>query len=66
MLQKQPEEPKRQAKIDFLGALETKITSNDRSELSIPNQTCQSFFRAVGDTEDLIQATKQYFQYAQG
>ncbi|WP_342147512.1 hypothetical protein [Rickettsiella endosymbiont of Aleochara curtula] len=61
-----PEEPKRQAKIDFLGALETKITSNDRSELSIPNQACQSFFRAVGDTEDLFQATKEYFQYAQG
>ncbi len=57
-----PEEPKRQAKIDFLDVLETKITSNDRSKLSIPNQACQSFFRSIGDTEDLIQATQKYFQ----
>lgn len=57
-----PEEPKRQAKIDFLDVLETKITSNDRSELSIPNQACQSFFRAVGDVQDITQATERYFQ----
>lgn len=52
------ENPKRQIKIDLLTILEARINSNDTSQLSIPNQAYQSFFRAFGDTEDIIEATK--------
>lgn len=55
------EESKRQAKVNFLDLLKEKITSND-PELSVPNRACQSFFREVGDVEDISQAAERYFQ----
>ncbi|MFZ0219422.1 MAG: hypothetical protein WAL30_04365 [Candidatus Aquirickettsiella sp.] len=57
-----PEKSKRQTKISTLDLLKTKITVDDGSDLFIPNQAYQSFFRKVGDTEDLIEASVLYLE----
>jgi hypothetical protein len=55
------EESKRQAKIDFLDSLKEKIETNGVSN-PILNKPFQSFFKDVGDVEDINQATELYFQ----
>jgi hypothetical protein len=56
------EESKRQDKIAFLSSLRDKINDN-KSNLPPPsNKAFQSFFKDIGDVEDISLATEHYFQ----
>lgn len=57
------EEMKRRAKIKFLVLLKNKIEANGSDEvLPFPSKAFQSFFRALGDVQDINQATESYFK----
>lgn len=58
------EESKRQTKIDFLDSLKSTIEGNNEV-INLPppsNKAFQSFFKDIGDVEDISQATERYFQ----
>lgn len=58
-----PQESKRVAKMGDLGILYKAIESNDKTLItSLSKCGSQSFFRDIGDCEDINLATKSYFQ----
>ena len=58
------EDSKRQAKIKYLDALHSTLNTNSHDNLLplAPNSAFQSFFKAVGDVEDIAEAAQKYLQ----
>lgn len=61
-----PEESKRRIKLSYLESLKRELAEKNhettRNLPHPPNKTFQSFFKDVGDVEDISQATELYFQ----